>query len=46
MRIGTGRVATHVAFAIFGTAQMAQMRPQVRILEESIEDVAVAIATS
>ena len=37
MRIGAGRDATHVAFAIFGTAQMTQMSPKVRILEESIE---------
>ena len=46
-RIGTGRDATDVAFAtIFGTAQMTQMSPKVKILEESVEDVAVAIATS
>jgi transglutaminase-like putative cysteine protease len=43
-RIGTGRDATDVAFAtIFGTAQMS---PKVKILEESVEDAAVAIATS
>ncbi len=47
IRIGTGRDATDVAFAtIFGTAQMTQMSPKVKILEQSVEDVAVAIATS
>jgi len=46
-RIGTGRDATDVAFAtIFGTAQMTQMSPNVRVLEQSVEDVAVAIATA
>jgi transglutaminase-like putative cysteine protease len=46
-RIGTGRDATDVAFAtIFGTAQMTQMSPKVKILEQSVEDAAVAIATS
>jgi transglutaminase-like putative cysteine protease len=46
-RIGTGRDATDVAFAtIFGTAQMTQMSPKVKVLEESVEDAAVAIATS
>lgn len=46
-RYCTGRDATDVAFAtIFGSAQMTQMSPKVRILEESVEDVAVAIATS
>jgi transglutaminase-like putative cysteine protease len=46
-RIGTGRDATDVAFAtIFGAAQMTRMSPTVKILEESVEDVAVAIATS
>ena len=46
-RIGTGRDATDVAFAtIFGAAQMTRMSPMVQMLEESVEDVAVAIATS
>jgi transglutaminase-like putative cysteine protease len=46
-RIGTGRDATDVAFAtIFGTAQMTRLSPTVKILEERIDDVAVAIATS
>ncbi|HKB84039.1 MAG TPA: transglutaminase family protein [Burkholderiales bacterium] len=46
-RIGTGRDATDVAFAtIFGTAQMTQMSPKVKVLEQNVEDVAVAIATS
>jgi transglutaminase-like putative cysteine protease len=46
-RIGTGRDATDVAFAtIFGAAQMTRMSPMVHMLEESVEDVAVAIATS
>ena len=46
-RIGTGRDATDVAFAtIFGTAQMTQMSPKVKVLEQSVEDAAVAIATS
>jgi transglutaminase-like putative cysteine protease len=46
-RIGTGRDATDVAFAtIFGTAQMTQMSPNVKVLEQSVEDVAVAIATA
>lgn len=46
-RIGTGRDATDVAFAtIFGTAQMTQMSPKVKILEQSVEDFAVAIATT
>ena len=46
-RIGTGRDATDVAFAtIFGTAQMTRMSPEVRVLEQSVEDVAVAIATA
>jgi transglutaminase-like putative cysteine protease len=47
IRIGTGRDATDVAFAtIFGTAQMTRLSPLVKILEERVEDVAVAIATS
>jgi transglutaminase-like putative cysteine protease len=46
-RIGTGRDATDVAFAtIFGTAQMTRMSPNVKILEDNVEDVAVAIATA
>ena len=46
-RIGTGRDATDVAFAtIFGTAQMTQMSPKVKILEQNVEHVAVAIATT
>lgn len=46
-RIGTGRDATDVAFAtIFGTAQMTRMSPKVKVLEQSIVDTAVAIATS
>jgi transglutaminase-like putative cysteine protease len=46
-RIGTGRDATDVAFAtIFGTAQMTQLSPAVKVLEQSVEDVAVAIATA
>jgi transglutaminase-like putative cysteine protease len=47
IRIGTGRDATDVAFAtIFGTALMTRLSPVVKILEEGVEDVAVAIATS
>ncbi len=47
IRIGTGRDATDVAFAtIFGTAQMTRLSPLVKILEQRVEDVAVAIATS
>ena len=47
VRIGTGRDATDVAFAtIFGTAQMTQMSPKVKILEQNVEHVAVAIATT
>lgn len=47
IRIGTGRDATDVAFAtIFGTAQMTRLSPLVKILEQKVEDVAVAIATS
>ena len=46
-RIGTGRDATDVAFAtIFGTAQMTQMNPNVKILEADVEDVAAAVATA
>jgi hypothetical protein len=46
-RIGTGRDATDVAFAtIFGTAQMTQMSPMVKILETHVEDVAAAVATA
>ncbi len=46
-RIGTGRDATDVAFAtIFGTAQMTRLSPKVRILEQSVEEGAAAIATS
>ncbi|HEX7953657.1 MAG TPA: transglutaminase family protein, partial [Burkholderiales bacterium] len=46
-RIGTGRDATDVAFAtIFGTAQLTRLSPTVRVLEESVEDAAVAIATA
>ena len=47
VRIGTGRDATEVAFAtIFGTAQMTQMSPAVKILETDVEDVAAAVATA
>jgi len=47
VRIGTGRDATEVAFAtIFGTAQMTQMSPNVRVLEPHVEDVAAAVATA
>jgi transglutaminase-like putative cysteine protease len=47
VRIGTGRDATDVAFAtIFGTAQMTQMSPTVKILEPDVEDVAAAVATA
>jgi len=47
VRIGTGRDATDVAFAtIFGTAQMTQMSPAVKILEPDVEDVAAAVATA
>ena len=46
-RIGTGRDATDVAFAtIFGTAQMTRMSPNVKILEQGVEDVAAAVATA
>jgi len=46
-RIGTGRDATDVAFAtIFGTAQMTQMSPNVKVLEQSVEDADAAIATA
>jgi len=47
IRIGTGRDATDVAFAtIFGTALMTRLSPLVKILEEGVGDVTVAIATS
>jgi hypothetical protein len=46
-RIGTGRDATDVAFAtIFATAQLTKPSPTVRVLEQSVEDVAAAIATA
>jgi transglutaminase-like putative cysteine protease len=47
LRIGTGRDASEVAFAtIFGTAQMTHLSPAVKVLEQSVEDAAVAIATA
>ena len=47
VRIGTGRDATDVAFAtIFGTAQLTLLSPNVKVLEPSVENAAVAIATA
>ncbi len=46
-RIGTGRDATDVAFAtIFGAAQMTRLSPMVELLEQTVENVDLAIATS